>query len=303
MISINTMSDDMEIERREIQTGKTFLSIVLTSRDLTSLYPGLILYRLVLLQDGRLIAAFRTNTYEYPPTSHLDAAEVVREKARNWETFIRGHPAEPFSELGEVLPAPPNEEGPDVLILQGSPRPGGNSAIMASWALEVTEAAGLSGEVVFVHDITAKPCIGCYQCYNTGTCTFADDMNGIIASLRQARLLVICTPVYTSTVPAGLKLVMDRLQAYHAELTLFGHPALKKGLLLAVAGRAGQENFTCVSRVARDCMKNLGIVPDGNVFVDNLDRMRDIRRITGIEGIVRDAVSAALLSWHMEGSF
>jgi multimeric flavodoxin WrbA len=113
-------------------------------------------------------------------------------------------------------------------------------------------------------------------------------MTGIIADLRQAGLIVVCTPVYTSTVPAGLKLVIDRFQAFHAAIILEGDFRERRGLLLAVAGRTGDDNFTCVTRVVNDFMRNIRITPSGSVRVDGLDRKWDIRAVPGVEEKVRD---------------
>jgi multimeric flavodoxin WrbA len=295
------MQDEDEIERKEITTDEGTYILILSRRNLSSLYPGMILYTLRLFFRERLLALFRTNSYEYSPTDPLDAEMVVQKKAEEWEHFLKNHPLEFFSSHFEEVREPPKDSGPDVLILQGSPRADGNSSFMATWAVEAAESAGLTGEVIFVHDLMIRPCIGCYQCYNTGFCTFHDDMTGIIASLRHASLLIICTPVYTSTVPAGLKLVIDRFQAYHAEMNMVGHPPEKKGLLFSSAGRSGKENFSCVVRVVQDFMMNLHIVPSGSVLVDGLDRQRDIRKIPGIEEEVKDLVRRAIAGHYQTG--
>jgi multimeric flavodoxin WrbA len=288
------MQDEEVLERKEITTGEGTYVLILSRRDLTSHYPGMILYSLRLLFGDRLLALFRTNTYEYSPTSPLDAETVARKKAAEWEHILPEYPLEFFSTHLEKVQEPASETGPDVLIMQGSPRADGNSSLMASWALEATESAGWVGEVVFIHDLSIHSCIGCYQCYNTGFCTFDDDMNSIIASLRRARLLIICTPVYTSTVPAGLKLVIDRFQAYHAEMILVGRSTAKKGLLFSVAGRTGKDNFSCVTRVVSDFMRNLRIVPSGEVLIDGVDQIKDIRSLPGneekIKGMVRSVI-------------
>jgi multimeric flavodoxin WrbA len=295
------MQDEDEIERKEIATHEGTYTLILSRNDLSSLYPGMVLYTLQLFFGERLLALFRTNSYEYSPTDPLDAEMVARKKAEKWEHFLKSNSLEFFTSHLEEVREPPAGSGPDVLILQGSPRADGNSSLMAAWALDAVESSGLSGEVIFVQDLMIRPCIGCYQCYNTGFCTFHDDMTGIITSLRHARLLIICTPVYTSTVPGGLKTVIDRFQAYHAEMILLRHPAVKKGLLFSVAGRFGKDNFTCVTRVVNDFMRNLHIVPSGQVLVDGADQWQDIRKIQGIEEKVKELVRTAISGHNRTG--
>ena len=112
-------------------------------------------------------------------------------------------------------------------------------------------------------------------------------------ALRSASLLVICTPVYTNTVPGGLKIFIDRCQAYHAEKNLFTGGGEKKGLLLSVAGRTGTANFTCVKKVVVSFMRNLGIRYAGEVLLDRMDSVRDVRTLPGIReeisGLIQDA--------------
>jgi multimeric flavodoxin WrbA len=123
-------------------------------------------------------------------------------------------------------------------------------------------------------------------------------MQDLIAALRTTRLLVVCTPVYTNTVPGGLKLFIDRCQALHAERTFEDarfHRA--RGLLLAVSGRAGEENFTCVTKVVDAFFRHMEFWPSGTVLIDNMDAFRDVREVPWSGQKVRDAVehSIALL--------
>jgi multimeric flavodoxin WrbA len=123
---------------------------------------------------------------------------------------------------------------------------------------------------------------------------FDDDMGGIIDAVRGARLLVVCSPVYTNTVTAGLKLVIDRMQAFHAERTLSGGRNDQKGILFSVAGRKGGDNFTCITRVIVPFFKNLGIEPAAQVLIDSVDAAGDIRLLPGRREEVKGLVMAGL---------
>jgi multimeric flavodoxin WrbA len=220
----------------------------------------------------------------------------VQAKADEWERELLSDPSE-FQAWHESwgIKLSGDARTTEVLILQGSPRPAGNCSVMAGWAQEVAERAGISADVVYLDDLTIRACIGCYQCYNTGTCIFMDDMTGIIRALSGARVVIVCTPVYTNTVPGSLKIVLDRCQAYHALQVLNGHSSGKRGLLFSVAGRKGRENFTCVSRVVTAFMENIRIRPSGTVLIDDLDRIRDIRNAPGAEQQIKKAVENVLV--------
>ncbi|MCU0632572.1 MAG: flavodoxin family protein [Methanolinea sp.] len=202
------------------------------------------------------------------------------------DTFLASHP---------VNPAPVEHvPGGGVVVIQGSPRPGGNCGILASWAAEEARNAGVETMVIYPHDMDIHPCIGCYQCYNTGTCVFQDEMTALIDDVAKSRLVVICSPVYTNTVPAGLKALLDRFQALHGEITLGGHSPPKRGLLMAVAGRKGIQNFRCVSGVIKAFFSLVDITPLSPVLIDGMDEIRDVRTVPGLEDHVRSKVKECL---------
>lgn len=274
--------------------GQTY-HLVLTGRDLGGQYPGMMIYTLQVVSGGNVIACFRTNTYEYPPSSPISASGVIQARSDEWERDLLSDPTrflEPREE--RAIREPDDLPAHDVLILQGSPRPAGNCSVLATWAQAEADRAERSARVVYLDDLTIRACIGCYQCYNTGTCIFEDDMTEIIRSISHARIIVICTPVFTNTVPGSLKIMIDRCQAYHAEQALTGRKSGKTGLLFSVAGRQGQENFSCITRVIDAFLKNIHIKPVRSVFFDDLDRIGDIRNIPYAEEKVRDAMKKVL---------
>jgi multimeric flavodoxin WrbA len=278
---------------REINAGGRVFLLSIEAEDLSRLYPGMTRYSLRLTSGGETLALLRTNSYEYSPGVPLDAEGVIRGKAAEWERALLKDPDGFIASLGKPREAAPPAGNVEVLIIQGSPRADGNCSILAGWAAEEAEQLGKRSRVVYLDDLSIHSCIGCYQCYNTGTCTFDDDMTDLIGTLRSAFLLVMCTPVYTNTVPGGLKTFIDRCQAYHAERNLFTGGGEKRGILVSVAGRPGTDSFICVKKVVVSFMRNLGIRFSGEVLLDGMDRVRDIRTLSGvrgeIHGLVRDA--------------
>ena len=278
-----------------IDTNKGKYRLLLEKQDLSSLYPGMVMYSFRVTTDDRIVGLFRTNSYEYTPVMQLDAESAARRKAEEWEQSIKADPGD-FREIfgrAEALPGK-EEKGPDVVVIQGSPRVDGNSGVLASLAAEEVRHLGMTVEVVYPDEMDIRACIGCYQCYNTGTCTFTDDMNWFIPMIRHAALVVVCSPVYTNTVPGGLKILIDRCQAYHAERALTGRKPGAKGLLFAVAGRKGEANFTCLLRVIGAFLAITGVEPAGRILVDGMDEIRDVRKVPGIDGQVKSAVPGVL---------
>ena len=278
---------------KEITAGGKAYRLSIEDEDLSRLYPGMTRYTLSLTSGGETLGLFRTNSYEYSPTVPLNADRVIRGKALEWEKALTKDPGGFLASLGRPREGPLPAGDVEALIIQGSPRADGNCSIFAGWAAEEAGDLGKKARVVFLDDLSLHPCIGCYQCYNTGTCTFNDDMADLIVALRSASLLVICTPVYTNTVPGGLKIFIDRCQAYHAEKNLFRDGGEKKGILLSVAGRKGADNFACVKKVVASFMRNLGILYTGEVLLDGMDGIRDVRNVPGIPEEIGDLIRDA----------
>jgi len=255
----------------------------------------MIRYTVIVMAGEQMIAIFRTNSFEYSPLVPIAAENVSMQIADEWEREIRNNPTDFIKNHRQVLPEPPIVTTSDLVVIQGSPRGDGNCSILTRWAVDAAHELGRTARVIYPHDMDVRCCIGCYQCYNTGTCVFDDEMGSIIGAIKGASLLVVCSPVYTNTVPGGLKLVIDRCQAYHAEWVLSGGRTGQKGLIFSVAGRKGEENFTCITRVISAFFRNLGIEPVGEILVDRVDAIRDIRTIPGMEQNVKIKVKQHLV--------
>lgn len=279
---------------REISTPGGIVRITVHREDLSALYPGMVRYTVGLLKDDRVLSTFVTNSYEYTPLVPLEAERVALALAGRWEHELMANPHEFLSDLPHPGHRRPVRSAPDVVIIQGSPRADGNCGIIAGWAATAVRTREKTLEVIFPHDMDIRPCSGCYQCYNTGTCCIDDQMTGVIDAIRGASQIIVCTPVYTNTVPGGLKLLIDRSLAYHAERRISGNSRRSNGLLFSVAGRKGIENFSCIRSVVYAFMDIIGARPAGELLFDGMDERRDIRDAAGAEEQVKRLVDTSL---------
>jgi len=290
--------DRVRLREKSVKGPDGEFILSLDREDYSLLYPGMLRYTLGVFSGGEALALFRTNSYEYAPRVPLQAEAVAHERFDAWERelitsatdFFLTHEKPPARRISAT--------GADLVVIAGSPRADGNCGILTEWTTEAARHAGRTASVIYPHDLDINPCIGCYQCYNTGTCTFDDDMRQIIDAIRTCRVLVVTSPVYTNTVPGTLKVLIDRCQAYHAERVLFGGPERQRGILCAVAGRRGRTNFACLENVVHAFMRNLGIIPSGDHLVDGTDEYRDIRTVPRLERQVQETVRAALMGGY-----
>jgi multimeric flavodoxin WrbA len=105
-----------------------------------------------------------------------------------------------------------------ILVLLGSPRRNGNSAILAEKIAEGAASSGAASETIFLQDLKIAPCTSCYACQKKKTkgCSIADDMQILYPKLVEADAWVIASPVYWFNMSAQTKLWMDRCFALPA---------------------------------------------------------------------------------------
>ena len=63
-----------------------------------------------------------------------------------------------------------------IVILKGSPRPKGNSSVLADQTAAGAREAGAQVESFFLSDMNLHGCDGCDECQATGVCMMKDDM-------------------------------------------------------------------------------------------------------------------------------
>lgn len=98
-----------------------------------------------------------------------------------------------------------------VLILKGSPREKGNSAVLAGRAAAGAKEAGAEVESIYLHSLDIRPCDGCDLCIEEGVpCVIEDDMQSLYPKILEAEALLLASPIYWFTYSAQLKLCIDR---------------------------------------------------------------------------------------------
>ena len=166
---------------------------------------------------------------------------------------------------------------PDILIISGSPRRGGNTDTLCAEVAAGAQGAGANVETVRVHGLDLSPCLGCGGCAKTGTCVVADAMTPLYALLDQVRVLVIASPIYFYALSAQTKIFIDRLQACWSARHLLGRggagrPAPgRRGYLVAVAATRGEQLFTGARLCARYAFDALGMAYGGDLLVRGMD--------------------------------
>ena len=98
-----------------------------------------------------------------------------------------------------------------VLILNGSPRVGGNTTTAVAELERVFREEGVEVETVQVGTRDIRGCIACGKCAQTGRCVFDDTVNELAPKLEAADGLIAASPVYYASANATLVACLTRL--------------------------------------------------------------------------------------------
>jgi multimeric flavodoxin WrbA len=127
-----------------------------------------------------------------------------------------------------------------VLFLEGSPRPAGNTALVADWVAAGLGRRGVRVERVRLADLNIGHCRACFTCSgrrDAPGCCQDDDMTGVYDKVINADLVVFTSPVYCWGITGRAKTVLDRFFA------LLTGENLLKGKSLAAVITAGGDAF------------------------------------------------------------
>ena len=153
-----------------------------------------------------------------------------------------------------------------IVVLTGSPRHNGNSAILAE---QFIKGAQEKGHEVFRFDCAFKhvePCRACNRCGMNGVCIYNDDFVKLRPHLISADMVVFATPMYYFGVSTQLKRVIDRFYAVNGLIK--GVPK-KAAFLMTYADTAREEAEPMLCHY-RTLLKYLGWSSVGEVVASGV---------------------------------
>jgi len=135
-----------------------------------------------------------------------------------------------------------------VLTLLGSPRSRSSSAAIAKRLCETATSLGAQVQTIELNKLAYRGCQGCYACKGKSErCVLQDDLTAVLASVEEADVLVLATPVYFGDVTAQLKGFLDRCYSFLAPTYMSGGPtgrfSKKKLVFIQVQGHPDSTLF------------------------------------------------------------
>ena len=122
----------------------------------------------------------------------------------------------------------------NVLMINGSPRGNGNTAIALQEMKNVFAQEGIEVTELNVGAKAVRGCIACNKCAELGKCVFDDAVNEAAPLLAKADGVVVASPVYYASANGNLISFLDRLfYSCRCDLTM------KVGASVVCARRGG----------------------------------------------------------------
>lgn len=125
-----------------------------------------------------------------------------------------------------------------VVLISGSPKPQGNTALLIGEMAKVIEAAGVETEIVSFAGMKIEACIACMRCSKEGKCGLNDGLNEVIDKIRTAQGLIVGAPVYFGTARGDVMCALQRIG--YVSRNTDNYLKGKVGGPIAVARRGGQ---------------------------------------------------------------
>lgn len=98
-----------------------------------------------------------------------------------------------------------------VLLINGSPKSGGNTALGLREMEKVFREQGIETELIQIGNQAIRGCVACNGCAKKGRCVFDDAVNEIAPKFEAADGIVVGSPVYYAGPNATVTAFLDRL--------------------------------------------------------------------------------------------
>ena len=164
--------------------------------------------------------------------------------------------------------------GKKILVLNGSPRPNGNTAMLVSSFTKGAEHMGAEVVRFDLHRMQIHPCLGCY-CGGKNKrfpCVQADGMQEIYGAFQRADVVSLASPLYFWTICGQLKVAIDRLFAIAECDPDYRFPPKECVLLMAAEGESFGESVFWYERL----LGHIGWTDRGRVLCGNVLKVGDI---------------------------
>ncbi|MCT4583482.1 MAG: flavodoxin family protein [Peptostreptococcaceae bacterium] len=132
------------------------------------------------------------------------------------------------------------------MIMNSSPRKDKNCDFIRDEIIRLLKNNNIEYKVYNIRDMKLEFCDDCGYCKHKLGCIKNDDFKNLYNEFNQSSGCIVISPVYFDSVPAKLKLIIDRLQAIYASKyihnkSLIDRNKKRNGFLYAIGGSKSYE--------------------------------------------------------------
>jgi len=160
-----------------------------------------------------------------------------------------------------------------ILVINGSPRKGGNTEILLDAMIAGAQEAGATISSVQLRDLDVSPCRACDACKRTGKCIQKDDMHDLLSKMEGSDVWILGTPVYWWSVTAQLKAFIDRW--YGINRDIFKN---RRFALVIPLGSSNPKTARHVIGMFEDISAYLGMKQVGTLLAPGVYERGDVKK-------------------------
>ena len=110
-----------------------------------------------------------------------------------------------------------------ILVLNGSPRPKGNTAAMVNAFKTGAEKNGNEVVVMNIGTMNIKGCVACEYCHTkgAGACIQKDDMQNVYPEIASADVIIFASPVYYFGFSGQMETALSKINSSSGSLSSF----------------------------------------------------------------------------------
>lgn len=175
-----------------------------------------------------------------------------------------------------------------VLVLNGSPRKGGNTDVLLAAVIRGVEKGGGEFEVIRLNELSFRGCQNCGGCDETGVCILEDDLTPLYDKVLTAKKFIIASPIYFYGVTAQAKAFIDRMQSLWNRKRLLKEKGEwqadpgRRGFFVSVGATKGDRLFDGAVLVVKYAYDAMDVHYAEDILVRGIDKKGEMAQAVNI---------------------
>ncbi|RKY31951.1 MAG: flavodoxin family protein [Candidatus Omnitrophota bacterium] len=166
-----------------------------------------------------------------------------------------------------------------IVGIVGSPRKGGNSEILLDRLLE--GASGIKEkEKLYLNSLNFTPCQECEDVRKDGICKIDDDFQLIYKKVMESDIIIISSPVFFGSLPAQVKMMIDRFHCLWLAKFLFKTVKDEKGktgIFICVEATRRRDFFENARSIVKNFFVTVGASYRYELLCEGIERKGEVK--------------------------